>query len=243
MTEANTTQTNPQSSNPQNPSNTSDTGSGGGSPTTTVRPDYVPEQFWDAGTNAVKAAEFTTHIGDLAAFKAQHDARIAALPKDAAGYKIEPPKDYKIPEGFKVDENNPLVAPLRAIAHKHQFSQDAVSELVQAQAEMRAGEIAAYNAAIAAEDAKLGANKTARVTAVRTWLNAAIGEKAANDLLGTDKDAGLLSYSADAIGHLEKLKLAFTSQGGAGINGNGREAPQSPPQTIEQKWYGPRKAS
>lgn len=238
--QANTTQTGQQSSSQQGQSQSSGQDSGAGSPntpTTASRPDYVPEQFWDAASNAVKP-EFTTHIGELAALKAQTDARLAALPKDAAGYKIEPPKDYKVPDGFVVDETHPLAAPLRAIAHKHQLSQDAVSELVQAQAEARAAETKTYNDAVAAETAKLGANATARVTAARTWLAGMLGDKAATDLLGNDKTPGLLIFSAAGVEYLEKLQAAFATQGGAPLNGKGREPPAAPKPDIAQRLYG-----
>lgn len=214
---------------------------GDASLTTTTRPEYIPDTFWDPTTNTVKAQEFSTHYSDLAAVKAANDARIAALPKDAAGYAIAPPKDFKVPDGWAIDEKHPLAAPVRAIAHKHQLSQEAVSDLVQAQGEAQMAEDKAQNDKRAAETAKMGPNVTARVTAIKTFLGGLLSPQAATDLLGDDNNYGLVVYSAKALDYFEELQRKFSSQGGANYSSGGRETPASPPQTIKDRWY--RKAS
>lgn len=238
MTEAaSTTQTGQQSSNQQGQSTSSDQGSGGASNPTPTRPDYVPETFWDAATNSVKAQEFTTHIGELAALKAQHEARLAAKPKDAGGYELKFPETFKPDTPIEFKPDDPRVAELRAFAHEQNWDQATFSRALEIEAKKVSADNKAYNDAVAEETRKLGANATARVTALRTWLAGHLGAAGADDLLGTDKKAGLLVYSAAGIEHLEKLQLALSNQGGSRPNGNGREQSQPTPLSREQILY------
>lgn len=227
---ANPTPTNPSPSPAPNPSASSAPAQGGGSDLTPTRPDYVPETFWDATTNTVKTAEFTTHIGELAALKAQQDARLAALPKDAAGYEFKLPADFKAPDGWALDEKHTLLAPWRAYAHKHQLSQDQFSAGVQMMAEAQIASNAASKAAYDAELKKLGATATMRVTASQTWLSSIVGAEQASRLLGLLETAG--DFEA-----IEKLQLASSNQGAARPNGNGREPPAPPPKRRENILY------
>lgn len=237
---ASTTQTNQQSSNQQSQSTSGDQGSGGGSQSTTtqqaVRPDYVPETFWDPATG-VKTAEFTTHIGTLAARVAAEDARIAARPEKPTGYELKFSDTFKPDVAIKFDETDPRVAPMRALAHELNLDQPTFSRLLEIEAHRVIAENKAYTAAVAAEDKKLGANATARVTALKTWLTGALGADAAKDLLGDDKNSGLVVYSAAAIEHLEKLQAAMSNQGAAGYRNGGRESPTPPPRTPEEAFY------
>lgn len=198
-------------------------------PSPAARPEYVPETFWDPATNSVKTQEFATHIGELAAIKAQHDARVAALPKDAAGYQIAPPEDFKIPEGWALDENHPLAAPVRAIAHKHQLPQEAVSDFVQAYSEAQIAAKKRDDEARAAEVAKLGTNGTQRVTASMTFWKS----------FGGEHGAGLFDHELTAGQYevLEKAQAAISSQGGAAYNNSGREPAPKPDVPFAQKLW------
>lgn len=198
---------------------------------TVSRPEYVPESFWDPATNQVKAQEFTTHIGELAALKAQHDARLAARPKDASGYELKFSETFKPEIAVKFDETDPRVAPLRALAHELNLDQPTFSRLLEVEAQRVIAEDKAYKTVAAAEIQKLGANGTARVTAAKTWLAGILGADGAAQLM----DRAVLASDVEL---LEKLQLAFTSQGGSTYSGNGREPPPPPATTITDRWYG-----
>lgn len=212
---------------------------GGSSPTPSAatRPDYVPEAFWDPATNAVKTAEFTTHIGELAALKAAHDARVAARPEKPDGYELKFADTFKPDVAIKFDETDPRLAPLRAFAHENNLDQAGFSKLLEIEAGRVIAENKTYAAAVEAETKKLGANATARVTALKTWLTGALGADAANDLLGKDNTGGLLVFSEAAVRHLEKLQLAMSNQGGSNYSGNGREPPPPPAVPLEKKLW------
>lgn len=231
-----TTQTSQQSSSQQSQSTQQSAADGGASSPT--RPDYVPESFWDAGTNAVKGAEFGKHIADLTALKAAQDARIAARPEKPGGYELKFNETFKPDVALKFDENDQRVAPLRAYAHANNLSQAEFSGLLEIEAGRVLAETKAYNDAVAAETKKLGANATARVTALKTWLGGILGAKAATDLLGDEKTAGLVVFSADAVNHLEKLQLAYGNQSGGQFQQNGRTTPEPKPQRIADILYG-----
>jgi hypothetical protein len=68
---ANTTQTTQSSNGQQSQSDGQQQGSNGASNNTqaTSRPEYVPEKFWDATANTVKAKEFSDHLGASPRFR------------------------------------------------------------------------------------------------------------------------------------------------------------------------------
>lgn len=211
-------------------------------PTTPSRPDYVPETFWDPATNSVKP-EFTTHYTELTTAKAALDARIAARPEKPEAYELKFPEGFTPELPIKFDETDPRLAPLRTMAHQLNLSQAEFGELLKIEASRTIAETKAYNEAVAAETKKLGANGTARVTALKTWLTGELGADAANDLLGTDNTGGLVVFSEAAVKHLEKLQLAMSNGGAATYTNGGRVPPAPPATTMEQRWYGQGKAS
>lgn len=241
MTEAaSTTQTDQQSSSQQSQSQSTGQDSGGGSQTTQTqaasRPEWLPDAHWDATAGAIKP-EFADHFKQLTELHTAHTARLAARPEKPDGYELKFSDGFTPEIAVEFHPDDPRVAPLREFAHKNNWTQAEFSEALQIEAAKVAAETKAYNDVVAAETRKLGANATARVTELRTWLAGVLGPAGADDILGTKDRNGLLIFSADAIGHLEKLKLAFSSQGGAGINGNGREPPAPPPHTPEARLY------
>lgn len=240
---ANTTQTGQQSNSGADQSTSNTPPSGDGSQTTITRPDYVPEAYWDATTNAVKAQEFTTHIGELAALKAQHDARIAARPEKPEGYALKFSDTFKPEVAIAFDETDPRVAAVRTFAHELNLDQAGFSRLLEIEASHTVAETKAHNDAVAAETKKLGANATARVTALKTWLGGMLSPAAAADLLGDDKNPGWITYSAAAIEHLENLQRKFSSQGGGNYSGSGRENPPPAEKPLAQKLWPLRQAA
>lgn len=198
----------------------------------------MPEAFFDPATG-VKAKEFGEHLAALTALKAEHDARLAARPEKPDGYKVELPKDFKPPEGMSLlpDEKDVRLPLLRNLAHELGLSQDQFAKFVAIDAQRAIEESNLFKQAHEAEQKKLGANATARITGVKTWLTGMIGADRAGKLMER-------FVLADDIAAVEDIVRAFSTQGGAGYQGNGRDT--APPQVkppIEQRWYGERKAS
>lgn len=203
-----------------------------------ARPEYVPESFWDAGTNAVKP-EFGAHYTELATFhKTQTEAQAALAARKPDDIKIEAklPEGVKPPDGLeiKINENDPRIPVLRDLAIRNNWTQDTVDALIQFDIQQQ---IEAHNLEtqrVAAEDQKLGANAKERKDAVGNWLN---GLKTAGKLTAAEHEA-MAIYATDAatVAALEKIiKLANGTVPGAG---DPPPPPKPAAQTMQDRWYG-----
>lgn len=228
MTQETQTSSTTQSSPPPSPSTPPAAGSEGGSPPTptqATRPDWLPETAWDAAKNTPNAdlikAAFEAH--------AAQTARAAARPEKAEGYALEFPKDYKLPDGYQIVESDPLLSWFRETAFKFGLPQEEFSQALQGYSELIVARDKAEIAKDEAEKKKLGANATARVTAAKTWLAGIVGADGAGQIM----DRLVLASDVEL---LEKVQLAFSSQGGASINGKGRDSdPPPPPKTAAER--------
>lgn len=180
-----------------------------------ARPEYIPEQFWDADAKAPKAEDLTkvfAEYPDLQKFKTEADTRAAALPKTAADYKIELPKDFKIPEGlkFQVDEKNPLVASARGFADKYRLPQEAMSDLIGMWSNILLDGRKAEQTEADATKQALGAKADERVAAAQTW---------ATGLLGKDK-AGVIAPLLRTKDGVEAVETIIAKMAGVQMRGN-----------------------
>lgn len=198
-------------------------------------PDGLPPQFWDSQAGQVNTPELVKAYGEIATFKAQHEERLAALPKDPKDYKLEIklPDTVKLPEGFKpeIDEKDPRVPAVRAFAHKYQLPQDALNELVALDAQMQVEEFVANEAAIQAEMKKLGENGKARVGAIESFLKANVAKdeyEALRPVIG----------NALAVQAIEKLIAKAVTQQVPGNRLNGDQPLKPSEVPIEKRWYG-----
>lgn len=160
-------------------------GDGGGkAPAKVERPDYIPENFWDA-EKGFKTEDFNS----LVAFKAEHDANAAQVPEKPDGYKVALPKDFKIPEGVElkegeslIDENDPRIAVAREFAHQSGMSQSDFEGLIALGAQMDLNEGAMLKEAAVKQRDLLGGKAEERINAVTSWLGAKVGGELANAL-------------------------------------------------------------
>lgn len=160
---------------------------------------------------------FRKSYDELAAFKAAEEVKRATIPAPEA-YKVELPKDFKAPPGveFKFNEADPLIGQLRQFANKSGLNQEQFEQGLSLYA---ASQVATQQQIATARDAeisKLGANATARVTNVMTWLKAVAG-----DDLGTALANNL--WTAKQVEAFERMIGRFTSQGGSTFTASGRE--------------------
>jgi len=142
-----------------------------------VRPDYIPENWWDA-EKGFKADD----LNALTAFKAEHDANMAQVPEKSDGYKVELPAEFKLPDGFElgegesvadlIDPDDPRIAAARDFAHANSMSQAQFSELIAFGVQMDMAEHSRLNEAVQKQVEKLGPKAQERVGAVKTWIGA-----------------------------------------------------------------------
>jgi hypothetical protein len=139
-----------------------------------ARPEWLPENYWDAEKNEIKAPDLTATLSDYQKFKADEAARIAATPKTADGYKAELPKEFKLPEGYILDDKNPLVGALREAALESGLPQEVFSKvLAKGAAAMATADKAqrdSLTAAMAKRDEQLGAKAGERIEGLKSFF-------------------------------------------------------------------------
>lgn len=181
-------------------------------PAKAERPDYVPEAHWDTEKGTAKDT-FGQFVKDHVAFKAAEDSRRLTLPQKPEDYKLALPKDFKPPEGieFKLDEADPLYAQARTWAKENGLSQDAFEKGIGMIAASKVADAQTIKNARDAEIGKLGANGSARVTAITQWMDAK-GYAPLKNMLVT----------AEMVETFEKLMR--DTQGGAAFSQQHRES-------------------
>lgn len=199
------------------------------SPTPT-RPEGIPDSYWDVTTNALKVdpvalANDLKERDELKTFKAAEDVKAASRPQKPDDYKLELPADFKPPAGveYKLDTANPALGQLRAVAHKHGLTQDAVNELLGVYAGNEVGTQAAIATARSAEIAKLGTSAPARVDSVINWLT---GMDSSADKGDAKALAGML-VTARHVEAFERIITRLTTQGAASFSQSHRTAPDT----------------
>lgn len=184
-------------------------------PAAASRPDWLPEAFWDAETNAPLTAKFE-QFAELQAFKAEQDSKRLTLPQSADDYKIELPGDLVIPEGveFEIDPADPRLATLKNIALEEGLGQQGFSKILGAYAAHEVQQQQLLNQARDAEAKKLGATGPARIDAITRGLTAHLGDLA--------KPLLSMMFTADYVRSLEQMLGKLSSQGVKPLNANGR---------------------
>lgn len=190
----------------------------------------MPEQFFDPSTGKVIEDKFSEHLNAMTARLAAEDSRILSLPQTAEAYKVELPGDFKAPPGveFKFNENDPLLAQAKSLAHEMKIPQESFSKLLGLYAGAQVATEAQVQAARNAEVGKLGTTGPARVTAVTTFLKSMIG----------DEQGGMLAsrmFTAADVTAMEKLVARFSSQGSAGFSQQHRDV--QPQGRVDQATY------
>lgn len=175
-----------------------------------ARPDGLPESFWDATTNKVKADS----LNEVLARDAAAESRRLSLPAKVDEYKFETTKDFKLPQGmeFALDQNNPLIPRLKEWALKNAIPQAELSNLTDMFGAYEIARQQSFKAGHDAQIATLGATGPQRVDAIKTWADA----KGYGAL-------GKVLFTADAVTAMEKIMADMRSQGASGYTGNGRD--------------------
>lgn len=175
------------------------------------------DEFWDGEKNEIKA-DLGKKFNEMATRIAADDVRKGSLPQTPDAYKVELPADFTPPAGveFKLDTSNPALGQLKAVAHKHGMTQEAVNELIGVYAGNEVGTEAMIKAAATAEVAKLGPSGPARVDAVTRFMDASG--------LGALKSTLVTAAQVEAMeAHITKI----STQGGATFSQSHRVPPDT----------------
>ncbi len=178
-----------------------------------VRPEGLPDEFWDAATNTVKTGDVWSAYRDL---KAAQDAKLADVPAADGAYDLALPEGFETPEGLSVEikADDPLWADFQSIAREASVPKADFQKFVGAFAKYQ---IAAQQADVdsyVAEKAALGANADTRIKAASDWMAANLKSDEAEALGGS-------LISAAGVRALERifaLKSGPVAATGAGAN-------------------------
>lgn len=192
-------------------------GSGGGGAAEIVRPEALPESYWDAEAKAPKYDVLGNDLTELTTLRTERTAREAAIPKEGK-YAFELPKDFPIPNGQKWEAHaeDPLAKAALDYAVANKLTQEQFTGLNGVWANIQLEQAKAEREAIAKETAALGEKADTRRTAVKTWLTS-------KDASGLTKDQAdslipLLSYrhGVEALEALQKLAAGPRAKGNPG---------------------------
>lgn len=184
----------------------------GKAPSAPVRPEGLPDEFWDDATG-VKTGDVWSALRDLKAAQAEREAD---LPAEGESYDLALPADLVLPEGItvEIDKDDPLWADFQKIGREAGVPKGKFQEFVGAFAKYQ---IAAEQAKIdgyVAEMTKLGANAPARRDAAASYLKANLPSAQFEALAGA-------LISADGIAAIEtitKLKSGPVAATGVGAS-------------------------
>jgi len=204
-----------------------DGGQGGGDQKP-VRPDFIPETFWDA-EKGFKADDFNA----LVARDAENSARLAQVPDAADKYEAKLPHDFKLPDGVELadgesalDANDPRIAAARDFAHANQMSQAQFEGMLAMGVSMDLAEQSRLNEAVKAQKELLGAKGEERIGAVKTWIGAKLPADQAEALTG-------MMFTAKTVEAFEAL-MRLNRGAVPGNPGAGRDAAK--PDISDEDW-------
>jgi hypothetical protein len=186
-------------------------------PAPKVRPEGVPESFWDKDKGELKVADWSKSYEELRQAKAEIDARKASIPAQADLYKPELPKELKLPAGMEVKTTDPLYLAVRQMAHQKGWTQDDFSQALGVYASIEATKQAALQEAIVKRDESLGANGPQRVEALKNFFKATAATPAIADQLANTL------WTRDIIVWMEAVQKRLSGQGIIRFDGSGRE--------------------
>lgn len=203
-----------------------ETGGGiGAAPADHVRPEGIPDAFWDDATG-LKVGDLAAAYRDLTAKEAE---RTADVPAETEAYNLALPEGFEKPEGYDVEikADDPLWAGFQAIGKKHGIPRaaftDFVGEFAKYQIQNAQADVDAYVAAKTA----LGANADVRIKAAESWLGANLPKAEAQALGGA-------LISTEGIKAVERL-IALKSGPRAAEN-VGASVPAAKT-SIADSWY------
>lgn len=195
------------------------------------RPEWLPENYFDAEKGAIKLEDFGKHYGELAGAAKTEADRLAAYPSKVEELKFDLPAELKLPEGLKIDDSNPTFVGFRKFIFDNRIDPKVGSQMLGMYAAERASEVDAINKRIDKEREQLGPNHAQRVAALRSFLDAKIGQPLSKAVM-----SGV--FLAAHVEGMEKLMLAMSNQDTQNPPGGQRDGEDQPaPQPIEKRLF------
>jgi hypothetical protein len=169
---------------------------------------------------------------DFLTARADAELRKANLPASPENYEAKLPDGFKAPEGIdiKIDTTAPEYLDAAKWAHAKGLGQQEFSEMLSLHASLLARQEAAIDTARRVEVAKLGANGTARVTSLETWLRGMVGDEIAGQM------RSVMATERIVRGY-EMLQQKFSSQGVATFSQSHREPGQANNGRVSDEAY------
>lgn len=189
-----------------------------------ARPDYIPETFWKADAGQPDLEGLAKGYSELAAFKAEQDARLTGLPEAPDKYALTLPDDFKLPDGMKFDfpADSPLVKAVQQFAFDNKLPANAVQSLTRAHVEATLAELDAAQKSIQEAHGRLGDKAADRIGAVENFAKANLGKEEADALV----EALHTGYGDRIVTAMEKL-IASANGVVPGANPPGSAVPAS----------------
>lgn len=170
------------------------------------RPDYIPESYWDSEKGQAKTEDLAEAIKLADSVK---QTRANAVTK-AEDFKVELPKDVKLPENYQIDESNPILGFAKELGVKENWSQEKFSTVLGEYAKLEAARIEASNAAlrdaIKARDESLGPNGSRRIDDLNAFFERNFGEVQAKAMATT-------YFNKTIVETFESMMKALVNQG------------------------------
>lgn len=161
-----------------------------------VRPEGIPDEFWDDATG-LKVGDLAAAYRDIIAKDAE---RTADVPGEADAYDLALPEGFDLPEGIEIEikADDPLWAGFQTLGKKFGLGKAAFSEFVGEFAKYQvAAQVADVNEYVAQKTA-LGANADVRIKAASDWMGANLTKSEADALGGA-------LISAEGVKALERI--------------------------------------
>ncbi|MBW8447914.1 MAG: hypothetical protein K0M49_20000 [Arenimonas sp.] len=203
-------------------------GSGDGGDQKPARPEFIPENWWDAD-KGFKSDDFNA----LVARDAERQAAAAQVPESPDKYEAKLPQDFKLPDGIELAEgeaalnpDDPRVVAAREFAHTKGMNQADFEQLLAFGVNMDLSEQTRLKDAVFAEKEKLGPKGADRIGAVKTWVAAKLGGELAEPLLA-------MMYTAKQIEAFEAL-MRLNRGAVPGNPGAGRDAGRT--ELSDEEW-------
>lgn len=183
---------------------------------TGVRPEGIPDEFWDDATG-LKTGDLAAAYRDLVAKNAE---RTADVPGEADAYDLALPEGLDLPEGIEIEikTDDPLWAEFQAIGKEQGITKAGFQKFVGAFAKYQAATQQADINDYVAQKTALGANADTRIKAAADWMGANLTKSEADALGGA-------LISAEGVKALERiitLKSGPRAAEGAGATGVNR---------------------
>ncbi len=183
---------------------------------TASRPEWLPESYFDAEKGETKWDDFGKHYSEIAAAHKAEADRLAAFPQKIEDLEIPLPEGAKLPEGVKLDANDPTFSAFRQFVFDKKIDPAVAGELLGMEVKSRLSEVEMINKRVDEEAAKLGPNSSARITAVRTAFEGRFGKPVGEAIM-----SGV--FRADQVQALEKVVLALSNGTAGDVSGGQRE--------------------